>query len=430
MSTTLCVALCTVALLIICIIGDIRLRIGRRSIGVYCLVPIAGCIVLLSTGDLPASSLIEYFTADNAANPIKILSLFLSMTVFSLVLDEAGFFTYMASLVIRRAGSSQRMLFVGLYICVALLTVFTSNDVVILTVTPFVIAFCRRAGCNPLPHLLLEFVTANTWSMLLVIGNPTNIYLASAAGIDFASYSGVMTLPAISAGVVSGLVIYLLFHKALKVSMRPEDCVAKLSDKPLAIISGAHLAVCVICLAASSIFDIEMWLIAVICAVSLIICCFIRLSLRPRGYRPLLHSLARLPYETIPFVAGMFALVLALRLDGITDALVSLLGTGDSVYTYGFASALGANLINNIPVSVLFADMLSGGASPAALYATIIGTNIGAFITPVGALAGIMWHNILSHEGIRLSFGRFCLFGVITALPTLLAACSMLGLCV
>ena len=38
----------------------------------------------------------------------------------------------------------------------------------------------KNASINPIPYLAAEFVAANTWSMALIIGNPTNIYLVTA----------------------------------------------------------------------------------------------------------------------------------------------------------------------------------------------------------------------------------------------------------
>lgn len=60
---------------------------------------------------------------------------------------------------------------------------------------------------------------------------------------------------------------------------------------------------------------------------------------------------------------------------------------------------LAANVMNNIPMSVAFSSIVSplpeADRLPAA-YASIIGSNIGAYFTPLGALAGIMWSGILN----------------------------------
>ena len=428
MELTIVIVLLTIIALLVCIIFDIRLKLGKKSIGLYCIVPILCAILLLLFNRLPIDTLAEYFVSQSNLNPIKILLLFLSMTIFSVVLDEAGFFTYFATLAVKRASGNQRSLFFALFVVVALLTVFTSNDVVILTVTPFVIAFCNRAKCNPLPHLLLEFITANTWSMLLVIGNPTNIFIASAFDIAFYDYFITMALPTIASGLTSIVVIYLLFAKSLKTPMSVSLEEAHLKDKGLALIAGIHLLVCVVLLAVSNFISVPMWLISTITACLLVVCTVIYLIATKQKFSPLKNSFKRLPYEVIPFVIGMFAIVLCLKLEGVTEQIYAFFEKFNGVFTYGFGCAIGSNLINNIPASVLFAQVLNGTTDLGVVYATIMGSNIGAYITPVGALAGIMWHNILSHHGVKLSFGKFCLFGIVVAIPTLLAGLAVLSL--
>ena len=63
----------------------------------------------------------------------------------------------------------------------------------------------------------------------------------------------------------------------------------------------------------------------------------------------------------------------------------------------------------------------------AAVYAVIIGSNIGAFLTPFGALAGIMWMNVVKSTGIRYSFVQFVKYGVIISIPTLFTALFVLS---
>ena len=62
----------------------------------------------------------------------------------------------------------------------------------------------------------------------------------------------------------------------------------------------------------------------------------------------------------------------------------------------------------------------------AGVYATVIGSNLGAFLTPLGALAGIMWSSLLNRAGVSFSFKKFTLYGVILVIPSLAAA--LLGL--
>jgi arsenical pump membrane protein len=78
-------------------------------------------------------------------------------------------------------------------------------------------------------------------------------------------------------------------------------------------------------------------------------------------------------------------------------------------------------------MSVLF-EQIVAGKSVFALYGAIIGSNVGAFLTPVGALAGIMWSKILKKYGVSLSFKKFIFYGVILAIPTMLFSLGALAL--
>ena len=190
-------------------------RLFRVRIGGYWLIALVGAALVLLCGQLPPSRLGDAFFTDSAINPIKILVLFFSMTFLSVYLDEIGFFRYLASLAAARGNGNEKRLFLILYLLVAVLTIFTSNDIIILTFTPFICCFCKNAGVTPLPFLFGEFVAANTWSMFLVIGNPTNIYLATAADIGFFDYLRVMFLPTLVAGTISFLLLLLLFRHSL-----------------------------------------------------------------------------------------------------------------------------------------------------------------------------------------------------------------------
>ena len=88
-----------------------------------------------------------------------------------------------------------------------------ANENIILAVTPVISYLAKNAQINPLPYLFCEFVAANTWSTALIVGNPTNIYLATSRGIGFVDYFEVMALPTLLAGVVAFVLLYLIFYR-------------------------------------------------------------------------------------------------------------------------------------------------------------------------------------------------------------------------
>ena len=367
-------------------------------------------------------------TANTSVNPLKILTLFISMTLLSIYLGDAGFFDYVADKVFLKSKGEQLKLFLILYTVVAILTIFTSNDIIILTFTPPICIFAKKANVSPLPYLFGEFIAANTWSMMLIVGNPTNIYLAQSVGINFAQYFSLMWLPALVGGLTSLGVLILIFKKQLACPIQRENSLPQNRYVPNVVkvpmtVTLFCLITCIVCLAFSDLLGVEMWLICLIITLTLSIFNVIYELIIVHSVKPVLNSIKKSPFELIPFVLSMFIIVLALKQNGITDLLGSILVNNNKFdgIGFGFLSAISSNLLNNIPMSVLFEKIISGASLPAVCGA-IIGSNLGAFITPVGALAGIMWSKILTKYDIKMPFSKFLLYGSAVALPTILTS--------
>ena len=442
MALTIILALITVISMVIVVLTKPYVKIGKLNIGLYWVVCLVGAVFMLIFGRISLTSVISGITADTSVNPLKILTLFLSMTLISVYLGDTGFFDYVANLVFVKTKGGGYKLFFILYIVVAVLTVFTSNDIIILTFTPPICIFAKKAKVSPLPYLFAEFIAANTWSMALIIGNPTNIYLAGSAGITFYEYLSVMIVPAIVGGITSLLMLVLVFNKQLKVErgdttenseptsdlLRVKNFKSKISKAPM-IVALIHLLGCIIMLAISDLINIEMYLICLGFALSLTIFFVIYDLVKIRTIYPVISSVKKAPYELVPFVLSMFVIVLALKESGVTEILGNLLicNTKIDALIFSALSTLSSNLLNNIPMSVLF-EQIVNGKSLFALYGSIIGSNVGAFLTPVGALAGIMWSKILGKYDVKMSFTKFIFYGVIVAIPTMLLSAGALML--
>ena len=430
----LIIFLTTCAALITLVFVKPSVMIGGKKISIFWLAPLGGALTLLIGGYVTPAQIMAGLTAAGDVNPIKILLLFFSMTMMSVYLDEIGFFRLLAHKVLGKAKGSQTTLFFLLYGLVSVLTVFTSNDIIVLTFTPFICHFANSARIDPLPYLVSEFVAANTWSMALIISNPTNIYLMSGTGVSFPAYTAKMILPTVLAGLVSLGALYLLFYKKLKAPLNPEKSPAPSIDLPTEVVGLVHLGGCIVLLSLSSFLSLPMWLITCAFFISLILFTMAISFFRRRGIFLIARCIIRAPWDLAPFVISMFILVLALEQYGITSALGGFLSqpetVGGTVVSFGISSFFAANIVNNIPMSVLYSSVIGGmDTNPltvAALYAAVIGSNLGAFFTPTGALAGIMWTGQLHDHGVPFSFVRFVKYGAAVAIPAM--ASALLGL--
>lgn len=399
--------------------------IKRHFVSTYWFSPVIGAILLWLCGSISGKEIADGLTHSAGINPIQLLILFLSMTLLSVFLDQAGFFRRLASAVLARSGGNQKKLFVSLYFMVSVLTVFTSNDIVILTFTPFLCCFAKDAKIDPLPYLVAEFVAANTWSMGLLIGNPTNICLCTAGNVTFLEYLRVMALPTALSGATTFVVLWLIFRKRLQKPIEKSAEVHRVADLPAVIVGIAHLGVCIVLLVVSSFISVPMWLITLACFLSLYGSMTVYFLVTKKGLRLITDSFRRAPWEIVPFVLSMFVVVLALDKSGATEALASFLTRGNTLITFGASSFLFANLVNNIPMSVFYSAVTAcvpSGQNAAALYSAVAGSNLGAYFTPIGALAGILWMSLLERYGVKFSFARFVRYGVMVAVPAMAAA--------
>jgi len=205
----------------------------------------------------------------------------MSLAYICISLDQTGFFEYLALIVARRAGTSGMKLFFYLYLLAGFITIFTSNDIVILTLTPIIIYMAKYTKINPVPYLLAQFFAANIWSTFLYIENPTNIIVAQAYNLSFLGFFLWMAIPTVVGGMTAFLILWLYFRKQIPKTLTPLNSHSRLAlrDRPGAIYITVVLITCLVLLSITVEFA---WLFALICAIA----CF----LRDVGHDILLHK--------------------------------------------------------------------------------------------------------------------------------------------
>lgn len=428
----------------------LKLRLFSRDIMLesYIVGSLLGPLLIVAFGILSYDQILQGISGDSTLNPLGILLLFLSLVFLSIFLDITGFFECCARMALKFAGCSGIRLFFALYATISLLTIVTSNDIIVLTFTPFIYYFAREAGINPRPYLYAEFFAANTWSMMLYIGNPTNILVATAFHIRFDAYTSWMLLPTLAAGAASAALLYLLFRREIAQPLQHRyaaDPRSAITDGPGAALGISLLFGCIIALAVAPYAGIELHWITLAFALTLLCILAVRdsyaacLKKKPASRRSsaVPATIRRMPWAVVPFLLSLFISVEALSVYGVSGAIARAFASlcGDSgiayVFLYGVASALSANILNNIPMTVAFipvVGVLSGENLTAAALATVVGSNLGANLTPLGSLAGIMWIGLLRRREIQITYGEFIKVGLLVTPATLVACLSVLAL--
>ncbi len=186
------------------------LRIWRWVVLSYATAPGLGVVLLLASTCLSPATVWQGIRGDPlAVEPFSILLLLYGLAYGCISIDVSGVLAWFAAQLAARAKTPQR-LFAVVFGLSSAFTVLTSNDVVILTLTPIVCDVCAAGRRDPAPFLVAMFFAANIWSALLIVGNPTNVIVGTSYQLSFAVYSAWAAVPSVAAGL--GAMAMLLFY--------------------------------------------------------------------------------------------------------------------------------------------------------------------------------------------------------------------------
>lgn len=172
---------------------------------------VAALLLLLGT---PPKLLLAAMQGTPELRPICVLCVFFGMAYLCISLDKTGLLSRVAHRAAEKA-KTPRQVFLAVCCLTAVLTVVTSNDIVVLTLTPLIIDVCQIQGFDPWPMLFVQFITANVWSIVLVVGNPTNVIVAEAASMRFGQYAAQLAPAGLLAGFAAVLAVSFRFWRSL-----------------------------------------------------------------------------------------------------------------------------------------------------------------------------------------------------------------------
>jgi arsenical pump membrane protein len=296
-----------------------------------------------------------------------------------------------------------------------------SLDATVVLLTPVVFATAARLRASPRPHVYACSHLANSASLLLPVSNLTNLLAFEASGLSFTRFAALMALPWLAALAVEWAVLSRAFRSDLEPRRRAETDLARRADAPplprfaLAVV-GATLAG----FALSSLVGLAPAWVAAAGALALVVG-------EPRPPAALVRAVEP---AFLVFVLGLALIVRAAGdhgLQSFVDALVPH-GTGLlALVAVAVVSAVVANLLNNLPATLIVLPVAAaGGAGP--VLAMLIGVNVGPNLTYVGSLATLLWRRVVHAHDETTDLGEFVRLGALTVPPALVAATVLLWL--
>lgn len=358
---------------------------------------------------------------------------FIAIIIISLLLDEAGFFKWIALHVARFAKGNGHWLFAFIVLLGAVVSAFFANDGAALILTPIVIAILlalRFSSATTLAFIMAAGFIADTASLPLVVSNLVNIVSADFFKVPFDRYALVM-VPVNLVSVLASLVVLYGFYRkdipnayALEWVDEPNSAI---TDKATFTTGWVVLAALLFGFFVFEPMGVPISVIAGLGALVLLIVAYMgkKLSIMP--------VVKNAPWQIVIFSLGMYLVVYGLKNAGLTDYLATLLqgleqqGLLVATVGTGFLSAILSSVMNNMPTVLIQALAIDGAhiTSPmikeAMVFANVIGCDLGPKITPIGSLATLLWLHVLATKNIKVSWGYYFKVGMILTIPVLLA---------
>ncbi len=354
---------------------------------------------------------------------------FIAIVIITMVFDESGFFTYVASMLGRISNGNPLKLFVFIILFGAFVSAFFANDGAALVLTPIIYWVLSNTDIPRklyLPYIMAVGFIADTASLPFVISNLTNILATSFFDIHFLQYAETMLIPDIVAVITSLLVLTLMYRKSLPEkfsivnSSGTEDAV---KDRTVFRMAFPVLAILAFVYSIGGVYSIPVAIFAF--PASIVI-----LYIARRGHKINTGRILRdSPWQIILFSIGMYMIVYGLAEQGLASMVANVLvrisaepGPFNIILSGYFMSALAA-VMNNLP-SIMLGNLAikSSHLGIQYIYVNVIANDIGPKFTTIGSLATLIWINTVKRKsGITISWKYYMGTGFILAFPVLTA---------
>ncbi len=138
------------------------------------------------------------------------------MAIVSIMIPTGGF-EAMANYMARVAKGRQFMLMVMLGTAVTVLSLLLDNVTTVVIFGPLIILIARAMKVTPIPYLLAAALLSDTGGVATLVGDPPNLMIGSAKGIDFNTFLDHMGELTLVAWITVLLVLRFLFRKELAI---------------------------------------------------------------------------------------------------------------------------------------------------------------------------------------------------------------------
>lgn len=378
-------------------------------------VSAGGALAILAIRIVPVAAIPHVISETS-----DVLLFLAGMMVLTGIAERAGVFDVLAEGCVRLAHERGRLLFINLFVLGALVTATLSLDVTIIMLTPIVYALTSRRKLDALPFLFSCAFVANTASLVLPVSNLTNLLVYERFNMGFGNFVSAMWWPNLVAAMTNLLVFLWIFRHRIpaRFSASNGDEESLAIDRWL-ITNGVVVAATLVTIFAFGLANKPLWWASVGGAGILTMLAMV-------GGRVRIAQMVRdLSPGIFVFIVSMTIVVDGFQRTWLAGRTIPFPeGVSGAVITGIAGGAIGSNIVNNVPMTVLALSLIEQAhpaVQTALAYGTLVGTNIGPALTTYGSLATIIWLTSIRRRGIEVSTREYMKVSLITV-PIVLVA--------
>lgn len=358
----------------------------------------------------------------------NVIFLLAGMMVIANILRETGVFQWIAVGAVRLGSGKPFRILVLLSIITALSSALLDNVTIVILIAPVTLFVAASLGVSPLPFLIAEVLASNIGGAATLIGDPPNILIGSAAGIDFVTFAANMAPISLLILAAFLLISYFLFKKDLKAGGKAALNVQALQTGEL--ITDPNLLGKSIVVMVGVIFGffLQGALHLEPATIALAGATILMLWARSDPH----HVLRDVEWPTLFFFVGLFITVEAIVEVGIIERVAgfALKITGGNLTLTSllllWLSALSSGIVDNIPYTAAMIPIVQslGQVMPAEplWWSLALGADLGGNLTLVGASANVMVASLAERSGSPISFRKWLSYGIPTTLMAMILA--------